>query len=230
MGEASEHEVRTTRRARFYALGPASAREVWLVCHGYRQLAGRFIRRFEALDDGRRRIVAPEALSRFYIEDEEGPHGPHSRVGASWMTREDRLREIADYVEYLDRVAQRALDAAPDARLVALGFSQGAATASRWALAGRSRPHRLVLWAGAVAHDVDLAAAAPRLRALRPIAVVGDADPHVSDATIARERLRLAGAGVDFGLIRYAGGHRVTDDALRALVETLDSGQEVQGP
>ncbi|MCA1790257.1 MAG: hypothetical protein LC667_10475, partial [Thioalkalivibrio sp.] len=67
------------RTARYRVLGdPASAREVWFVLHGYRQMAGRFIRRFGPLPGaGRSRaVVAPEALSRFYIEEEVGPHGP----------------------------------------------------------------------------------------------------------------------------------------------------------
>ncbi|NIP78275.1 MAG: phospholipase, partial [Gemmatimonadetes bacterium] len=93
-------------------------REVWFVLHGYGQLAERFVRRFDALPgvrDGMRAVVAPEALSRFYVEEEvTGPHGPESRVGATWMTRADREHEIRDYVEYLDRVAAAVLD--PDAR------------------------------------------------------------------------------------------------------------------
>jgi hypothetical protein len=44
--------------------------------------------------------VAPEGLSRFYFEG--GFHGPGSKVGATWMTREDRLAKIEDYVGYLD--------------------------------------------------------------------------------------------------------------------------------
>ncbi|MEJ2217163.1 MAG: hypothetical protein P8099_11165 [Gemmatimonadota bacterium] len=106
-----ERHITVSRVARYYTLGPPAidAAEVWFVLHGYRQLAGRFLRRFEALDDGTRRIVAPEGLSRFYVDDDSGPHGPGSRVGASWMTREDREREIDDYVAYLDAVASREL-------------------------------------------------------------------------------------------------------------------------
>src|ERR1051325_10016453 len=49
---------------------------------------------------GRRRLVAPEGLSRFYLSE----RATERRVGASWMTREDRLAEIADYLGYLDAV------------------------------------------------------------------------------------------------------------------------------
>ena len=57
-----EHRLLATRTARYYSLGepgPAT-RQLWVVCHGYGQLAGRFLRHFEPLDDGARVIVAPE--------------------------------------------------------------------------------------------------------------------------------------------------------------------------
>ncbi len=64
-----EHHISVTRTARYYTLGEISrgVAEVWFVCHGYGQLAERFIRHFAALDDGTRLVVAPEALGRFYL-------------------------------------------------------------------------------------------------------------------------------------------------------------------
>src|SRR5881296_4496989 len=134
-----EHHITTSRTARYYTLGQLgpSTREIWFVCHGYGQLAGRFVRHFEPLAGKTRFMVAPEALSRFYLEDTAVP-ASQRKVGATWMTREDRLREIDDYVRYLD-----ALHAEVFARvergavtLHLLGFSQGTATACRWAARG----------------------------------------------------------------------------------------------
>src|SRR2546425_9676771 len=71
------------------------------VCHGSGQLAARSLRHFEPLADGTRLVVAPEALSRFYLEDTTVP-AKERKVGATWMTRENRLSEIDDYVRYLD--------------------------------------------------------------------------------------------------------------------------------
>src|ERR671933_2286542 len=99
-----EHHLTVTRTARYVTLGDVhdSLRQVWFVCHGYGQLAARFLRHFEDLNDGHRLIVAPEALSRFYVESGPGTRHADVPVGATWMTREDRLSEIADYVSYLD--------------------------------------------------------------------------------------------------------------------------------
>src|SRR5258705_4071718 len=76
-----EHHVSTPRSARYFTLGsPDHAAEVWFVCHGYGQLASRFLERFRPIEAERRCIVAPEGLSRFYLTE-----SPAERRGrASW--------------------------------------------------------------------------------------------------------------------------------------------------
>src|SRR5207247_6761190 len=95
-----EHHLSVAKTARYVALGERSGgvAQVWFACHGYGQLAGRFLEKLRVLDDGTRYLVAPEGLSRFYLSE----HPTERRVGASWMTREGRLAEIEDYVRYLD--------------------------------------------------------------------------------------------------------------------------------
>jgi predicted esterase len=229
-----EHHIRVPRTARYYLLRTGAERgmdsEIWVVLHGYRQLARRFVRRFAPLATGARTIVAPEALSRFYIEDEPGPHGPESRVGATWMTREDRLAEIGDYVEYLDELHATLLSPADRRRVTVLGFSQGAATVSRWAALGRARIDRLILWSGALAHDLDLRAAAPRLRTLGLTYVIGRRDGWAGPDRLAAEHERLRTHDIPYRLIRYDGGHEIEDDPLRRLAreswERLPQGLE----
>lgn len=216
-----EHHIEVARTARYYTLGEGGAHvhDVWFVCHGYRQLAARFLNHFGAIDDGTRLIVAPEALSRFYLDDEGGPHGPDARVGATWMTREDRRHEIDDYVGYLDALYAQMLERFDHAAVAvhALGFSQGTATASRWAGLGSARIDHLVLWAGGIPPDLDWNAAEPRLRALRLTLVVGLADPHTDADRVAEQEALLADRGVEYRLIRFPGGHRLDAGVLRQL-------------
>src|SRR4029077_15253411 len=140
-----EHFLSTPRTARYFTLGsPEGATDVWFVCHGYGQLASRFLERFRALESEGRCIVAPEGLSRYYLT--ENP--TERRVGASWMTREDRLHEIDDYVRYLETLHAQVVPAT--ARVTALGFSQGTATVCRWAAVGAGRIDRLGVCGGGV--------------------------------------------------------------------------------
>lgn len=215
-----EHQIRVPRTARYYVTGEPgpTTREVWFVCHGYGQLARLFLRHFEPLAGDERVVVAPEALNRFYIEDPEGGHA-NARVGATWMTREDRLAEIADYVAYLDAVHDEALASAPTsgARIVVLGFSQGVATACRWAVQGRVRAHQLVLWAERLPHDLDVVAHADRLRQLDLTLVLGLEDRWVSRDAIAEQEGILAAQGIPLQVITFQGGHRLDAETLRAV-------------
>lgn len=216
-----EHHIEVARTARFATLGKAAAgtREVWFVLHGYQQLARRFIQYCSALDDGRTFVVAPEGLSRFYVEDAGGAHGPDSAVGASWMTREDRELEIQDYVRYLDALHDHVFSSIErsSARLCVLGFSQGAATACRWLCLGKSAIDRLVLWGGFWPGDVDLAAGRERLGRVRLDLVVGDADEFVPPSRVAEEEKRLTDAGIRYELSRFEGRHYLNRHLLREL-------------
>ena len=226
-----EHHIPVDRTARYYALGEPhqGLRELWIVCHGYGQLAGRFLRHFEPIADPDRLVIAPEGLSRFYVETGIGNHA-HAHVGASWMTREDRLSEIDDYIRYLDAVyAQLVQDVDRTAlTVVGLGFSQGVATISRWLAGGACHVARAILWGAALPPDLDLAAAAP-LRATRLTLVAGRDDQHFTPDVLAREESRLRAAGLAFDTVVYEGGHRIDGEVLKRLAESGAAAGEAVG-
>ena len=223
-----EHHISVTRTARYYTLGRSHAgvRELWIVCHGFGQLAARFLRHFEAIESPTRLIVAPEALSRYYLDGGSGVHGPQARVGATWMTREDRLSEIGDYVGYLDALAAQQLDELERdrVRVTVLGFSQGAATVCRWIAGGTVRADRLILWAGAIPPEFDLVVHRELLGALELVLVLGTADELVTGDQLARQEERLQRAGVAYRVVRFDGGHKLDDGALRGIAQ-LGSGE-----
>lgn len=176
---------------------------------------------FEPVAHPARAIVAPEALSRYYLDDTRGGSHAASAVGATWMTREDRDSEIADQITYLDALADSALAAAPASavRLTVLGFSQGVATACRWVDRGRTQPHRLVCWGGAIPDDVRLADGAPIRRPALWL-VVGSRDIYATPDRVAQQEAALRAADVPFTRLGFEGGHRLDDDTLRRLAET----------
>lgn len=207
------------RHARYFTLGPSGADEVWLVLHGYGQLAGYFVRHFAPLAEAGALVVAPEALNRFYLHAPQArAAGAPQRVGATWMTREDREREIADYVAYLDAVVDAALlGAAPGAVLRVLGFSQGGTTACRWVARGRHRPSALVLWAAQIPDDLEL----PRdLAGVGLTFVVGTDDEYVTPGAVEALGARLDAAGLPHDVQWYEGTHRLEADALARAVAT----------
>lgn len=207
-----EYHLAVERTARLAVVGERGpdVRDIVIACHGFGQLAHRFARPFESLARPDRLIVAPEALSRYYLDPGPGRHGPEARVGATWMTREDRLREIADYVGYLDRVLDWATSpGGPPPALTALGFSQGVATVLRWLALGRARAARVVLWAGMPPDDLTPAQLTTAIGDAEVTVVAGDQDPFVTPERLDAALQLLRPFAPHLDVVRFEGGHKV---------------------
>jgi len=216
-----EHHISASRTARYFTLGDRSGvAEVWFACHGYGQLAARFLEKLRVLDDGRRLLVAPEGLSRFYLS--ESP--TERRVGATWMTREDRLAEIDDYVRYLDAVYGDVFASIDRARVTvhALGFSQGTSTVSRWAAMGKAQIDRLTLWGGEFPPDLDLNVEAfvSRLRGARLALVYGRSDEYITPKVVQTITTRLRQHAIPYKELPFDGEHEMNEGVLKELAKS----------
>lgn len=207
-----ERHIQVRRTARYHLLGdPAQARELWVVVHGYGQLARFFLNKFKGLER-QRLLAAPEGLSRFYLDAE------HQRVGATWMTREDRLLEIQDHVAYLDDLVEALRkEVGTDLPVKALGFSQGVATVTRWSLQGNTPLQHLVLWAGSLPAELDPGTLA-RWRAVPVELVLGDADEYARPMDLQRMEQRLLSAGIQVRSHLFQGGHTLEPTLLDRLI------------
>jgi predicted esterase len=218
-----EQHLTVPRTARYEQLGELSmaTRQLWLVAHGYGQLAEPFSRHFKsvlAADPEGTVIVTPEALARFYLT------GTSGRVGASWMTTADREAEIADQAAYLNALLARMLAACPpDVRVTVLGFSQGTATVSRW-LASRTdgwRPHQLILWAGDFPADIEDAAARRLLQDLSVVLVSGEQDGYMGPEKLLAQAEALRPHGAQLTIKTFEGNHTLYSPLLLQLHAAL---------
>ncbi len=213
---STEHHLVVPRTARYHQLGTPSAatQRVWFVCHGYGQLAAYFIRHFAALAaaDPGLVVIAPEGLSRFYL------HGHNGRVGASWMTRDDRQHEIADQIEFLNRLASHVLShCSAGIPITVLGFSQGTATAGRWLVQAPFRPAHLVLWAGTFPPDTAPEATEQLVRNLPITLVVGEHDEYLKLSLVAQQQAHLQQLGALLVVRTFTGGHALNQEMLAQL-------------
>ena len=221
---AEAHGFVTPRTARFWTAGPPPAEAVGTlyVLHGYGQLAEFFVRKFQHAADEGWHIVAPEGGHRFYLK------GTSGRVGASWMTKEDRLSDIADYVAFLDALRAQIDGGEPRGRQVLLGFSQGVATAMRWLALGQRPIHS---WHGVVAHSGVLPPDLPKgeqafVDAPRLHLIAGTEDPYISDAesgfrSSMQEWLDCGGQAQQVTHHTFSGGHTVDADAVQEVLLKL---------
>ncbi|HEY3933720.1 MAG TPA: hypothetical protein VGL65_03810 [Gemmatimonadales bacterium] len=199
----------TSRHARVGVIGdPATAREVWLLLHGYGMLARGMLHWFRSAARSERMLIAPEGLSRFYTELSGGKRA----VGASWTTREELDHELSDQREYLDQVVAAFVPAG--AVLHLHGFSQGVSVATRWSLHAMRPVSRMVCWAGAIPDEVT-GAGLRQVLGREPLElVVGDRDTRVPPERVEADASRLRHDGLDVVVHHFAGGHSIDPATL----------------
>lgn len=203
-----EHHIPVTRRARFYTSGIISekTKDIWILIHGHKQLAGSFLNSFSDLAKSGSYLFAPEGLMRQYIKGDSG------NVGASWMTKEDRESDIMDYVEYLDKLYfDEVLPLAKtySLKINTLGFSQGAATLSRWLTLGKAKADKAVFWCGSIAHDVDFSGFKD-FKNTEIHQVFGSNDPYYDSNFSNSQSAILKKAGISPRVHIFEGGHEVS--------------------
>jgi len=211
---AELHHITTQKTARIFTFGNLTpkTKNIWLVAHGYGFSAEYFIKKFEELDPNTNFVIVPEALNRFYLKDLNG------RVGACWMTTVERENEIEDYISYLDKVYET-LILQTKAKIIALGFSQGAATIGRWAMKTSNRLNNIVFWGGSIPDEclADIS----KLNALHPYLLVGDEDEFITSEKREMFMKTLANNNVIFSHIFYKGGHAILTEPLMQLSREL---------
>ena len=206
--EISENHIKIEKTARYFSLGnfDNKTKTVWIVLHGYGQMGKEFIQNFECLVDDTTFIVAPEALHKHYRNFRSG------EVGASWMTREDRLNEIEDNNNYIDKIVKNF--SSENMKLNLLGFSQGCATASRW-IAGKMRTvDNLCLWGSSIPEDIDLVEFGHLFNSSNFKLIAGDKDRIIKPDFLKSEFNRIRAAGVNCELISFEGGHEIIEEVL----------------
>lgn len=207
----SQHELSFSFKARYYKTGrlQPGTRQLWFVLHGYGQLAQHFIRKFAVLEEHNICVIAPEGLSRFYLEPlSNRMQTGDSRVGATWMTKENRQADINNYLAYLN--ALYAHEAAnTTVPVTVLGFSQGAATASRWIADGNININRFILWAGILPPDMDFEAGKEALHGKETYMVYGNEDPYINDTRFAELDLLSDKLGIHPQRVTFQGQHGI---------------------
>lgn len=185
-----------------------------MVFHGYGQLAEFFIRKFLPFDAEDRLILAPEGTNYAYLKDFEG------RVGANWMTRHEREIAISNNHRFFEALMQSVLDkfvVLPKIHI--LGFSQGAATATRWASQSGIPVETLVLWAGGFALDLELRLAKEKFERTSLVMVYGNQDEFLTQERMEKQFEIIRALGKTPFRLNFEGGHVLDPDLLEKIIQ-----------
>ena len=208
------------KKARYFLLGnPGNDTSiVWVVLHGYGMLSEFFIQKFKKLENKNTLILAPEALNRFYIDTNYG------RVGASWMTKDERQDDIKENIKYLNSLMDQIIKEIGHNRfkINVLGFSQGGATACRWLFKSGLKFENLIMWAGDIPKDTLTEENRLKWSDMNTHLVMGKKDELINEEMKAKFLKLVTDYKLDYKLTLYDGDHRVYPDVLMELIKSFD--------
>lgn len=216
------HPFKTPRTAHIYTHNSPTEKTkyIWFVGHGYGQLASSIIRKFMHLDE-EHYVVSPEGLSRFYFNFEKGI------VGASWMTKNDRLAEIDDYVFYLNNVYDQFVtqNANDDTKIIFLGFSQGGICFARWMAISKPQCDYFISWGSALPDDVDYAIVSDYFKHIKISFICGTQDEFFFEERLNKYKSFLETLPFEVEQIFFEGKHEilvpVLDDYINRKIKTI---------
>lgn len=208
------------KKARYFQLGnPGNNTSiVWVVLHGYGMLSEFFIQKFIKLENKNTLILAPEALNRFYIDTNYG------RVGASWMTKDERQDDIKENIKYLNSLMDQIIKEIGHNRfkINVLGFSQGGATACRWLFKSGLKFENLIMWAGDIPKDTLTEENRLKWNDMNTHLVMGKKDELINEEMKAKFLKLVTEYKLDYKLTLYDGDHRIYPDVLMELIKSFD--------
>ncbi len=212
----SHFKIRTEKTGHYFIHGTltSATKYVWICLHGYGELGKYFIRHFEFLDPVENFVVVPEGLNRYYIDDQ------HERLAAHWMTREDRLDEIADYILFLEALRSKlSWDKNPNLKIIYFGFSQGVTTLIRWSATIHPRADYLLMWAGGIPDDIGFDHSRSYFEKINSYYFIGDKDRYLNDESMQVIQKLMKESGMNAEIHSFAGDHRIDDDVLKSWVQ-----------
>lgn len=180
------------------------------VLHGYGQLAPFFIRKFFTLENTF--IVAPEGMHRFYL------NGTSGRVGASWMTKEEREDDISDNIDWLNALNKHIRSLGNFEKCLILGFSQGGATAARWFNSTEMDADHLIMWSSIFPPDIEIEKFIhPNEK--RNFFVIGTNDEYFNEDSY--NEAVLFYSHLNFEVKTFTGEHNIHSETLHSILAEI---------
>ncbi len=188
----------------------SKTKTVWLVFHGIGYLSRYFIRLFQNLDTKENYIIAPQAPSKYYKNNE------YKKVGASWLTKESTKPETENVLRYIDAVVSNE-NLPKHVKFVILGYSQGVSIASRWIASRKIISNDFVIVSGAFPKELTKEDFIFLPESTRVTHIVGENDPYFKKENVEIEKIRVKGILPQIAFKSHPGGHELEIDTLQHI-------------
>lgn len=192
----------------------SDTKNVWFVCHGMGYLSRYFLKYFEDLNSEENYIIAPQAQSKYYVK----PNSKH--VGASWLTKENTLKETDNVMRYFDAILESE-NIPCEKHLIVLGYSQGVSVALRYIAKTKLQCQQIALLSGGIPHELQ-----PEhfdfLESTTKVSLIyGTNDAYLDDARILKETEKAAHlfGNLNLKVIPFAGVHEVKKELIHNLIK-----------
>ncbi|MDO6491529.1 MULTISPECIES: alpha/beta hydrolase [unclassified Cellulophaga] len=214
--QLTEKEVTYTTTNSYATLNTLTkdTKNVWLVCHGIGYLSKYFLRYFKELNTKENYIIAPQAPSKYYLNNK------FTHIGASWLTRENTVAETKNIITYLNTV-YKTENIPEHTNFIVLGYSQGVSVVTRWLAQEKIKCNHFVLYAGTVPKELskeDFTYLSDNKT--KTTYIVGDEDAYFDDDRKQLEKIRIKNIiDPNTNFITFKGVHEVKKEIINSLVE-----------
>ena len=156
-------------------------KNVWIVFHGIGYLSKYFLKYFDELNAIDNYIIAPQAPSKYYLNNS------YKHVGASWLTKENTETEIVNNLNYLDAILEEETILS-SLNIIIFGYSQGVSMAARWVAQRKIVCDQLVLYAGGIPNELNENDFAHLETNTQITIIIGNQDEYLTKERLSIER------------------------------------------
>ena len=188
----------------------SKTKNVIFACHGMGYLSRYFLKYFKGVNSDDNYIIIPQAQSKYYI----APKMKH--VGASWLTKENTLKEMENIISYFDSVLSN--EKIENLNFIFLGYSQGVSVAMRYLAKRKIIVSKLILMSGGIPKELT-----PKdFKYLKNKAVIyyvyGDKDEYITEDFLNSEKKRFEDLFSNINYIEFDGNHEVKSEIIESII------------
>ena len=188
----------------------SKTKNVIFACHGMGYLSRYFLKYFKGLNSDDNYIIIPQAQSKYYI----APKMKH--VGASWLTKENTLKEMENIISYFDNVLSN--EKIENLNFIFLGYSQGVSVAMRYLAKRKIIVSKLILMSGGIPKELT-----PKdFKYLKNKAVIyyvyGDKDEYITEDFLNSDKIRFEDLFSNINYIEFDGNHEIKTEIIESII------------